>query len=148
MTATPIPLYRVHVAAPVSYIPTGPTTGVKVGTPTPGSFDPAAVRVVPAADIRPGDVVLGTCQPRHDRRTLMPLDDRAQWVSYFTGTPKVQQHGARPFDAGHCDWCAHNAFYMCITPGSGHVVVDGCTVYPPGALLLAIPRTPGCARAA
>jgi hypothetical protein len=143
MTATLIPLYRVRVTAPVSYIPTGPTTGVTVGTPTPGSFDPAAVRVVPAADIRPGDVLLGTCQPHVNPRNLEPLD-RAEWVGYFTGTPTVQEHGARPFDAGHCDWCAHNAYYMCLTKDSGHVIVDGCTVYPPGALVLAIPRTPAC----
>ncbi|MFH0246399.1 hypothetical protein ACGRHY_29160 [Streptomyces sp. HK10] len=135
-----LPLHRVHVKHPITSFTTGPTTSTDVGAPAPGSFDPAAVRVVPAAEIRPGDVLVGTCQPRYDRRTLEPLTDRAQFVWYFAGAPTPQREGARPFDAAHCDDCLASEFYLCIDPDAGYTVLDGCTVYPPEALVLAVPR--------
>lgn len=138
MPATPVDLHRVIVRAPVTYVATSPTTGHTVGAPPEGSFDPATVRVTPVADIRPGDITLGTIQP-HYGPLLEPLD-RAQWVSYFTGPPKAQTGGARPFDPAHCHWCAHNAYVHQIGAGSGWVSVDGCTVYSPDSLLLTIPR--------
>ncbi|MGW1976691.1 hypothetical protein [Streptomyces sp. NPDC001889] len=138
--AQTVSLYRVRVTAPVSRLPTGPTTSVLVGHPAPGSFAPAAVRVIPAADIRPGDILLGTCQPYYDRRAFQPFTDRAEFVSYFSGTPIPQRQGARVFDANHCDRCWSNAQHRLIAPGSGFTVLDGCTPYPPGALLLAVPR--------
>ncbi|MGW7617369.1 hypothetical protein ACWGLG_16185 [Streptomyces antimycoticus] len=96
--AEQIPLHRVIVREPVTYIPTGPTTGINVGAPTPGSFDPAAVRIAPAPEIRPEDVVLGTIQPHYDP-LLRPVE-RPQWVSYFTGAPGLNRaapgRGTRP----------------------------------------------------
>ncbi|MEU9014312.1 hypothetical protein AB0D12_31985 [Streptomyces sp. NPDC048479] len=133
-----VDLHRVIVRHPVTYIPTGPSTGITVGAPPEGSFDPAAVRITPVAQIRPGDVVLGTIQHHHDN-LLNPLD-RAQWVSYFTGLPKAQEGGARPFDPAHCDWCAHNDYIRQIGPGTDWVSVDGCTLYSPDSLLLVVPR--------
>lgn len=138
MTTTPVDLHRVIVRAPVTYIPTGPTTGVTVGAPPEGSFDPANVRVTPVADIRPGDIVLGTIQHHHG--PLLERLDRAQWVMYFSGAPKAQTGGARPFDPTHCDLCAHNAYIHGVGSGSGWVSVDGCTLYSPDSLLLTIPR--------
>lgn len=136
--ATTIDLHRVIVRNPVTYIPTGPTTGINVGAPPAGSFDPAVVRISAAPTIRPGDVVLGTIQHHYDS-LLHPLD-RAQWVSYFTGHPKAQQGGARPWDPQHCSLCSHNGSLHGIRTGDGWVTVDGCTLYSPDTLLLVVPR--------
>lgn len=133
-----VPLYRVVVCDPVTYIPTGRFTGITVGAPTEGSFDPASVRVTPAPDVRPGDIALGTIQHHYDF-WLNPLD-RAQWVSYFTGDPKPQQQGARAWDPTHCGLCADNGSNRGISVGAGWVSVDGCTLYRPDSLLLVIPR--------
>jgi hypothetical protein len=137
-TTVNIDLHRVIVRTPVTYVPTSPTTGYNVGAPTKGSFDPATVRVTPAPDVRPGDVVLGTVQPHYDG-LLQPLN-RAQWVSYFTGDPQVQEGGARPWDPAHCDLCAHNGELRGIGVGDGWVSVDGCTLYGPDSLLMVVPR--------
>lgn len=136
--ATTIDLHRVIVRNPVTYIPTGPTTGINVGAPPTGSFDPAYVRISTAPTVRAGDMVLGTIQHHHD--SLLHPIDRAQWVSYFTGQPKAQQGGARPWDPAHCWLCSHNGSLCGIRAGDGWVTVDGCTLYRPDALLLVIPR--------
>lgn len=136
--ATTIDLHRVIVCAPVTYVPTGPTTSYTVGAPPEGSFDPATVRISPVADVRAGDVVLGTIQPHYDH-LLNPLD-RAQWVSYFGSAPKAQEGGARPWDPRHCDLCAHNGQIRQISTKDGWVSVDGCTLYSPDTLLLVVPR--------
>ncbi|MGW2113779.1 hypothetical protein [Streptomyces zhihengii] len=128
----PITLHRVIVCHPV----TRTASGAIVGAPPAGSFDPALVRVTPASDVRPGDIVLGTIQPHYDT-WCQPLD-RARWVFYFTGQPTPQKHGARPFTAGHCDHCRHTRNYRGATPD--WTSVDSCTAYPPKALLLTIPH--------
>ncbi|MGW6602264.1 hypothetical protein [Streptomyces sp. NPDC055036] len=137
-TAVSVDLHRVIVRAPVTYIPTGPTTGINVGAPPAGSFDPAAVRISAAPAVQHGDVVLGTIQHHYDTR-LNPLD-RAQWVSYFAGQPTVQQDGARPWDPRHCSLCAHNGQIRQIGTNDGWVSVDGCTLYSADTLLLVVPR--------
>jgi hypothetical protein len=139
-TPADVTLHRVIVRTPVTYVATSPTTGYNVGAPTEGSFDPATVRVTPAPEVRPGDVVLGTVQPRYEQSLArLPLD-RAHWVSYFTGDPQVQEGGARPWDPSHCDLCAHNGELRGISVGDGWVSVDGCTLYGPDSLLLVVPR--------
>jgi hypothetical protein len=138
MSPQPITLHRVIVRPPVTYIPTGPTTGCTVGAPPAGSFNPAHVRVTPVGDVRTGDVVLGTVQPHHGP-LLEPLD-RAQWVSYFAGQPTPQTVGARPYDPAHCELCAHHAYIHGPAADATWVTVDGCTLYQPDTLLLVIPR--------
>ncbi|MFF8589973.1 hypothetical protein ACF061_00795 [Streptomyces sp. NPDC015220] len=129
-----IPFHRVIVRAPS----TETASGWRMATPPEGSFDPAAVRITPVAEIRPGDALVGTIQPHYDHQ-LNPVD-RAQWVSYFSHTSRPQAGGARPFNPGHCDWCTHNAYVLGISADSGYWTVDGCTTYRPDMLLLTIPR--------
>ncbi|MGW7463724.1 hypothetical protein ACWGJT_03225 [Streptomyces xantholiticus] len=135
-----VPLYRVHVKGPPPSIPTGPAIARCGGTPSVKHFEPAAVRVVPASEIRAGDVPVGVCQLRHDRRSLEALPDRLQFVWYFAHTPTAQLEDARPFDGDHCDTCAANEFYMRLSADGGCTVLDGCSVYAPGTLLRAVPR--------
>ncbi|MFD7922460.1 hypothetical protein ACFV3R_24950 [Streptomyces sp. NPDC059740] len=133
MTAVDIPFHHVIVTAPTDRL-----NGWRVATPTPDSFNPHYVRIAPATNIRPGDVLLGTCDP-HYNVDLTPRTDRAQHTGYFAGTPKPQNQGARPFNPNHCDWCDHH--YHCgLRTDQGYVTVDGCTPYSPDTLLLVIPR--------
>lgn len=111
-------------------------TIASIGTPDAGAFDPMRVRIVAAEDVKPGDLVVGTCDPYYDR--LLNLLDRAQAVGYFVGTPAPQSAASRPLDPGHCDWCAHNVGDCGMRPAE-YVVVDGCTAYRRGSLLLAVP---------
>jgi hypothetical protein len=135
---TVVDFHRVIVRAPVTYLPTGPTTGVNVGAPPEGSFDPAAVRIMAAPDVRPGDIVLGTIQ--HHYGPLLEVLDRPQWVSYFAGVPTPQEHGARPWEPGHCRLCSHHHDLGLAPVGGSWVTVDGCTLYSPTSLLLVVPR--------
>jgi len=134
----PVTLHRVIVQAPITHIPTGPTTGITVTAPPADSFDPTTIRITQAAHIRPGDTVLGTIQPHYD--TLLNPLDRAQWVSYFSNPPRPQRHGARPWNPAHCELCAHNGHLRAARRGQGWVTVDGCTMYRGTALLLTVPR--------
>ncbi|MET7975758.1 hypothetical protein ABZW44_22485 [Streptomyces mirabilis] len=128
----PVVFHRIIVRAPSE----DTATGWHMVIPPADAFDPAAVRVTPVAEVRPGDMVIGTIQHHYDR-LLNPLD-RAQWVSYFSHTSKPQAGGARPFDPRHCDLCRHNAEIR--ASSSGHWTVDGCTTYSPDSLLLVVPR--------
>ncbi|MFE7233924.1 hypothetical protein ACFVAF_25305 [Streptomyces sp. NPDC057596] len=130
----PVAFHRVIVRAPSSCT----ASGWRMVTPPEGSFDPARVRVSPVGEVRPGDTVIGTVQPHYDQQ-LRPLD-RAEWVCYFAGTQKPQEHGARPFDPQHCWLCTHNGGLRQIGASSGYWTVDGCTTYRPDSLLLVIPR--------
>ncbi|MFF4791854.1 hypothetical protein ACFY2M_19295 [Streptomyces sp. NPDC001276] len=136
MPAVPVDFHRVIVRAPSS----GTASGWRMVTPPEDAFDPARVRVSPVGEVRPGDTVIGTVQPHYDQQ-LQPLD-RAQWVGYFSHASQPQEHGARPFDPAHCDWCTHNAYVLGIGAGSGYWTVDGCTTYRPDTLLLVIPAQP------
>ena len=134
MPAEPITFHRVIVRAPSERT----AAGWRMVTPPADAFDPAAVRVVPVAGVRPGDTVIGTVQPHYDH-LLNPLD-RAQWVGYFSHASRPQAGGARPFDPAHCDLCTHNGYVRGVGAGSGHWTVDGCTTYRPDSLLLVVPR--------
>jgi hypothetical protein len=137
-TVVDVDFYRVIVRAPVTFLKTGPRTGWTVAAPPEGSFDPAAVRITAAPDIRPGDIVLGTIQ--HHYGPLLEVLDRLQSVSYFAGVQKPQVHGARPWEPGHCRLCSHHHDLGLAPVGGGWVTVDGCTLYSPDSLLLVVPR--------
>ncbi|MFJ6559956.1 hypothetical protein ACIQMV_08745 [Streptomyces sp. NPDC091412] len=134
MPCSSITLHRVIVHAPSERT----ASGWRMVTPPADAFDPAKVRVTPVSEVRPGDTVIGTIQP-HYGPLLQPLDC-AQWVSYFSHASQPQEHGARPFDPQHCDWCVHNAYVLGVGVDSGYWTVDGCTTYSPDSLLLVIPR--------
>ncbi|WP_030574585.1 hypothetical protein [Streptomyces aureocirculatus] len=136
--AVPVTFHRVIMPAPTSET----ISGWHIVPPPDEAFDPAAVRLTPVGQVQAGDTVMGTVQAQHDG-LLQPLD-QALWMSYSSRTCKPQTGEARPFDPGHCDHCAHEAYVRGVGAGSGHWTVDGCTTYQPDSLVLVVPRKLRC----